>query len=158
MNNMKHLMITLLAGLFLVPVSLVAQNGETAGILTVGAKTTAPDGEKDDVTAPVEGTVYATVDVQPTLKGDKDFPHWVAENLKYPKEAKENYISGRVMVRFVVTDKGKVRQIKVLRGVDESLDKEAVRIIAASSGKWNPGTLQGKPVNTYLNFPVVFRL
>ncbi|NLZ19991.1 MAG: energy transducer TonB [Bacteroidales bacterium] len=114
--------------------------------------------EIDDVLSPVEGTVYDTVSEQPSLKDGTDFAVWIAKNLKYPAQAKEDYIQGRVTVRFVVTDKGKVRQVKVLRGVEESLDKEAVRVVSASSGKWKPGTLDGKPVNTRLLIPVVFRI
>ncbi|MCR4825008.1 MAG: energy transducer TonB [Bacteroidales bacterium] len=109
------------------------------------------------VSAPVEGTIYDSVEVLPSLKNGEDFARWVAAHLKYPKEALEGGYQGRVMVRFVVTETGRVRQVKVLRGVEPSLDREAVRVISSSSGKWNPGTRDGKPVNTRYMIPVVFR-
>jgi len=110
------------------------------------------------VSAPVEGSVYDSVEEQPVFKGGDSFAHWVASHLRYPAKAKEDGISGRVTVRFVVTDKGTVRQVKVMRGVEDSLDKEAVRVIASSSGKWYPGVKDGKRVNTRLLIPVVFNL
>ncbi|MBR3292443.1 MAG: energy transducer TonB [Bacteroidales bacterium] len=110
------------------------------------------------VSAPVEGSIYDSVEEQPIFKGGEDIAHWVANHLKYPVKAREDGISGRVTVRFVVTDKGMVRQVKVMRGVEESLDKEAVRVIAATSGKWFPGVKDGKRVNTRLVMPIVFQL
>lgn len=110
------------------------------------------------VSEPVDGSVFDSVEEQPVFKGGDSFAHWVASHLRYPAKAKEDGISGRVTVRFVVTDKGTVRQVKVMRGVEDSLDKEAVRVIASSSGKWYPGVKDGKRVNTRLLIPVVFNL
>lgn len=110
------------------------------------------------VSDPVEGSVYDSVEEQPIFKGGDNFAKWVADHLKYPAKAREDGISGRVTVRFVVTDKGTVRQVKVMRGVEDSLDKEAVRVISSSSGKWYPGVKDGKRVNTRLLIPVVFNL
>ena len=156
--NMKHLTF-LLVFTFLASVCLYAQNGKAQALIELSLSQIAENeaNEADDVTAPVEGTVYDAVSEMPTMKDGTEFSVWVAEHLKYPAQAKEDGIQGRVTVRFVVTDKGKVRQVKVARGVEESLDKEAVRVISASSGKWNPGTLDGEPVNTRLSIPVIFR-
>ena len=102
---------------------------------------------------------FALVEQKPTfLGGDAgDFSKWVAENLKYPKEAYEDGISGRVMVQFTISTDGSVRDVKVLRSVHELLDNEAVRVIS-SSPKWEPGMQEGKPINVTYQFPVVFKL
>ena len=82
---------------------------------------------------------------------------WVYQYLKYPKYAQENGIQGRVLVTFVVNEKGEVRDVKVTRGVHETLDEEAVRVVAASP-KWRPGRHRGKKVKTALTVAVEFKL
>ena len=102
---------------------------------------------------------YAQIERKPTFNGSdaSEFSKWVAENMKYPKEAYEDGISGRVMVQFTISNDGSVRDVKVLRGVDERLDAEAVRVVS-SSPKWEPGVQDGKPVNVTFQFPVIFKL
>lgn len=82
---------------------------------------------------------------------------WLGENVKYPAIATENNIQGRVMVSFVVERDGSVSNVKILRGVDPSLDKEAIRLINAMP-KWKPGMQTGKPVRARFNIPVTFKL
>ena len=102
---------------------------------------------------------YAQIETKPTFNGSNaaTFSKWVAENMKYPQEAYEDGISGRVMVQFTICEDGFVRDVKVLRGVHELLDAEAVRVIS-SSPKWEPGRVDGKPVNVTYQFPVIFKL
>jgi len=102
---------------------------------------------------------FASIEQKPTFNGGDavEFSKWVAENLKYPKEAYEDGIQGRVMVAFKVCEDGEVRDVKVIRGVNELLDAEAVRVVSASP-KWEPGYQDGKPVNVTYSFPVVFKL
>jgi protein TonB len=85
------------------------------------------------------------------------FSKWVNERIKYPEEAVENNVEGKVMLSFIVDIDGSVKDVKVLKRVDAALDKEAVRVVS-SSPKWTPGLLKGKPVRAIYNFPVVFRL
>ena len=101
---------------------------------------------------------FSQVEKKPTFQGGNanEFNKWVQANLIYPKEAAEAGIQGRVMVAFDVCDDGVVRNVKVLRGVNEALDAEAVRVIS-SSPKWEPGIQGGKPVKVTYQFPVIFK-
>lgn len=100
-------------------------------------------------------------DVKPTFFGSSDpsffLSRWVYTYLRYPQYAVENGIRGRVQVSFVIDEKGKVRDVKVVKGVHPSLDDEAVRVIEASPD-WKPGKLGGKPVRSSLTLNVEFKL
>jgi TonB family protein len=78
-------------------------------------------------------------------------------NVKYPQEARENNVQGKVYVRFIVTKTGDVDSVTVQRGVDPSLDAEAVRVVKALP-KWKPGMQRGVPVNVYYTVPINFSL
>ena len=82
---------------------------------------------------------------------------FLAKNIKYPVIAQENGIQGRVVCAFVVNKDGSIVDIEVLRGVDPSLDKEAVRVLGTMP-KWKPGKQRGKPVRVKYTLPVMFRL
>lgn len=82
---------------------------------------------------------------------------WLSDNVEYPPLAAENNIQGRVMVSFVVERDGSISNVSVVRSVDPSLDKEALRLIKAMP-KWKPGMQTGKAVRCRFNIPVVFRL
>lgn len=82
---------------------------------------------------------------------------WIAKNIKYPIIAQENGIQGRVFVKFVVEPTGKVSNVEILRGVDASLDKEAIRVIN-SMPAWKPGMQRGKPVRVSIQIPINFQL
>lgn len=103
--------------------------------------------------------VFFVVEDMPTFQGkNKDaFRVYIQQNLNYPTIAAENGISGRVYVQFVVNTKGKVTNVKVVRGVDPSLDREAVRVIK-SSPNWGAGKQRGKAVQVGFTFPIVFQL
>lgn len=90
-------------------------------------------------------------------KGLEGFVRFVAENLKYPQEAIDNQISGKVIVRFVVDKSGHVRDVLVLRSAYPVLDREAVRVISASPA-WTPGDNSGIPVSVIYTIPVNFTL
>lgn len=110
----------------------------------------------DDVVVP-----YYDCDYRPSFLGSRDprvfLEKWVYTYMKYPKEAVKNGIQGRVLVDFVIDEKGKIRDVKVLKGVDPLLDAEAVRIISASPD-WKPGWLMGKKVKSRMSLYVEFRL
>ena len=82
---------------------------------------------------------------------------YIASQIRYPKEALENGIHGRVIVQFVVTSTGSVGTVKVVRGIDPELDKEAIRVVK-SLPKFTPGKINGQPVNCwYTSFPITFK-
>ena len=86
-----------------------------------------------------------------------DFAKWIAAHIQYPEIARENGIQGRVIVRFTIDIDGSIKNVKVLRGVDSALDKEALRVIS-SSPKWKPGKHNGQLVSVSYVFPVIFKL
>jgi protein TonB len=85
------------------------------------------------------------------------FKDWIAANVKYPEIAEENGISGRVVIQFTVNPLGNICNVIIVKGVDPSLDQEAIRVISASP-KWIPGKIKGHPVRVQFNFPVYFVL
>ena len=85
------------------------------------------------------------------------FSKWVNQRLVYPEIAKENGVQGRVTLQFTVEKDGSVTKVKVLRGVDPSLDKEAVRVVSMSP-KWKPGKQRDRAVPVTYTFPVIFQL
>ncbi len=99
---------------------------------------------------------YVVVEVMPTFPGgDNALFRYIYENIKYPVEAKENKMTGIVILRFVITREGKVDDISVVRGVHPLLDEEAKRIIREMPD-WIPGTQDGKRVNVYYSLPISF--
>lgn len=100
-------------------------------------------------------------DYKPSFLGSTDpamfLKKWVYAYLKYPQEAVRKGIQGRVQVDFIIDEKGKVGDVKVIKGCDPLLDAEAVRVIKASPD-WRPGRLRGKKVKTELSLNVEFRL
>jgi protein TonB len=106
-----------------------------------------------------EDKVFVTPEEMPLFNGGSSntFRDWIQKNIRYPDIASENGIKGNVLISFVINSKGEVCDVKVLRGIDPSLDKEAVRIIS-SSPKWTPGKQSGKNVKVIFNFTVRFVL
>lgn len=82
---------------------------------------------------------------------------WLSENIRYPVIAQENGIQGRVILQFVVSSDGTIDDIKVVRGVDPSLDREATRLVSEMP-KWIPGRQGGRAVKVRFTLPIVFRL
>ncbi|HJB43178.1 MAG TPA: M56 family metallopeptidase [Candidatus Coprenecus merdipullorum] len=101
---------------------------------------------------------YDDVDVKPKFNGGdmNEFVKWCAGQLKYPEEAKNAKISGRVIVQFIVGPDGSLSDIHITRGIDE-LNGEALRVISLSPA-WTPGYENGKPVPVTINFPIYFQL
>lgn len=97
------------------------------------------------------------VDEKPSFPGGESaMKSYLNSNVKYPVEAQENCIQGRVIVQFIIEKDGSISDVKVASGVDLSLDKEAIRVVKAMP-KWNPGKLQGIPARVKNEVPVVFR-
>ena len=102
---------------------------------------------------------FQLVEEKPKFQGGdaNDFSKWVNQRLVYPEVAKENGVQGRVMLQFTVGTDGSVSGVKVIRGVDPSLDKEAVRVVSQSP-KWTPGKQRDRKVKVTYTFPVIFQL
>jgi len=106
-----------------------------------------------------EAEIFFIVEDMPSFKGKglNGFRNWVMKNLQYPEIAAENGISGTVYVQFVVEPSGLVNKVIILRSVDPSLDKEAIRVVKTSP-KWTAGKQRGKPVRVAFTFPIKFVL
>ena len=102
--------------------------------------------------------VFDVVEQMPSFPGGMEaMMEFLRQNMKYPKEAAEKDIQGRVLVVFVVDKTGKVRDAKVVRSVDPLLDAEALRVIQAMP-QWIPGKQRGQAVNVKYTIPISFRL
>lgn len=114
-----------------------------------------PIGEEDLVS---EDSVFIIVEEEPVFPGGyAALIRTISQNIDYPEIAKENGAKGRVFVNFVVNQQGKVEQVRVIRGVDPSLDSEAARVISILPD-WTPGKQRGKPVKVAFTVPINFQL
>lgn len=102
--------------------------------------------------------VFDVVEQMPSFPGGPSaLMEWLSNNVKYPVVAQENGVQGRVVVSFVVERDGSITDVKVVRGVDPSLDREASRVVRAMP-RWIPGKQNGSAVRVKYNVPVAFRL
>ena len=131
-----------------------AQDIEEVGIINAG----------DDANKGAERITNVVVEEEVQEEEDDEFPgglqalsQFIADNIKYPQLAKENNITGRVFVSFVVEKDGRVGQVKILRDIGGGCGNEAVRVVKLMP-KWKPGKQRGKPVRTQFNLPVNFDL
>ena len=110
------------------------------------------------VQKPDNDSVYQIVEEMPQFPGgEQAMMKYIAENVKYPEDAKEKNQSGRVFLSFVVEKDGRVDDVKVLKSVCESVDNEAVRVVKAMPN-WKPGKQKGKPVRVSYCLPITFKL
>lgn len=106
----------------------------------------------------VENKVFDVVEQMPSFPGGAAaLMKFLSDNIKYPVVAQENGVQGRVVVSFVVERDGSITDVKVVRSVDPSLDREATRVVK-SMPKWIPGKQNGSAVRVKYNVPVSFRL
>lgn len=120
---------------------------------------------KEDIAAPeppkhvVEETkIFTVVEQMPMYPGgDGALMDYLRDNIHYPTVAAENGVQGRVVVGFVVERDGSITDVKILRGVDPSLDREAMRVVK-NMPKWTPGKQNGSAVRVKYQVPVSFRL
>lgn len=112
-----------------------------------------------NIPQPVNSTrVYDVVEQMPSFPGGiSGLRTYLNQNIRYPAEAQENCVQGRVVVSFVVGKDGHISDVTVLRSVDPSLDKEAIRVVR-NMPRWTPGKQGGEPVRVRYNVPVSFRL
>ena len=106
----------------------------------------------------VEGEVFRVVEEMPEFVGGMgECMKYLAKNIKYPTEAIEKGIQGRVIVQMVVTKEGYIADTKIARGIDPLLDTEALRVVS-NMPNWKPGKQKGEAVNVMYTLPVMFRL
>ena len=102
--------------------------------------------------------VFTVVEQMPSFPGgDAALMSYLANNIHYPTVAAENGVQGRVVVGFVVERDGSITDVRILRGVDPSLDREAMRVVK-SMPRWTPGKQNGSAVRVKYQVPVAFRL
>lgn len=132
----------------------VVGNDEVGGeVLKAKEEIAQPEPPKEE-----ENKVFDVVEENPSFPGGQAaLMKWLNENIKYPVIAAENGIEGRVIVQFVVSKTGSISDVRVVRGVDPSLDKEAVRVVS-NMPNWTPGRQNGTTVNVRFTLPVTFRL
>lgn len=103
-----------------------------------------------------EDDVFVIAEQMPTFP-EGDITKWLAKNMTYPPIAEQCGIQGKVFVKFVVEKDGSVSNVEIVRGVDPSLDKEALRVVS-SMPKWNPGKQKDKAVRISFTVPINFSL
>lgn len=102
--------------------------------------------------------VHEHVEVMPQFPGGNvELMRYLSANIKYPTIAAENGIQGRVVLKFVVSKDGSISNIQIVRSLDPSCDKEAIRVVKGMP-KWIPGMQNGHPVAVYFTLPVLFKL
>jgi protein TonB len=107
---------------------------------------------------PVQQKIFITAEVMPLFPGgDVALMKWLRDNLTYPAIAQEKNIQGRVTLRFVVSPDGSIDQVEIVKGLDPSCDKEALRVVKKMP-KWIPGKQNGNAVSVYYSLPIVFKL
>jgi len=118
-----------------------------------------PDIKVTNPTAPLkDGEAFVVVEEMPKFPGgDTALLRYIAMNTKYPQQAKENNIQGRVIIRFKVMEDGSVADATVLKSVDPGLDSEAIRVVN-SIPKFEPGKVGGVPVPVWYMIPITFTL
>lgn len=112
--------------------------------------------EKHEV---VEDTkVFTSVEQMPQFPGgEAELLKWISTHIKYPAIAMENNVQGKVVVQFVVTRDGSIGEVKIARGKDPDLDKEAMRVVRTLP-KFIPGKMNGQAVNVWYTLPINFKL
>ncbi|MDR0430274.1 MAG: M56 family metallopeptidase [Tannerellaceae bacterium] len=124
----------------------------------VGKKTgTPPENSIYDNSDP-KNPVYRIVDIMPQFPGGEgELLKFIASNTKYPMDAQQKGIQGRVIAGFIVEADGTISNCDIFRGISESLDKEAIRVISIMP-KWTPGKKDGKNVRVHFVVPITFHL
>lgn len=144
------------------PIKQIVETKPLPEVVVVSYGTAATDDKKTKTKAPEksinEKVVFQDVEQMPQFPGgDNGLFKYLAESIRYPVDAQESGIQGRVICQFVIDENGQVNDVKVVRGVDASLDAEAIRVIKAMP-KWTPAIHRGKNVSVQYTLPINFRL
>ena len=131
----------------------VKGNDEEAGEVLKAKEVVVDEKPKEE-----ETKIFDVVEQMPSFPGgDAELMKFLGSHIKYPSIAEENGISGRVIATFVVERDGSITDVRILKSVDPSLDKEAIRVLQ-SMPRWIPGKQNGSPVRVKYTVPVTFRL
>ena len=107
---------------------------------------------------PIIEIIFDVVEELPEfLGGVEKLYEYLGNNIKYPEQAKDFSIQGKVFVQFVVWKDGTIKDVKVVKGAHKLLNKEALRVIT-NMPKWKPGKQRGKKVNARFTLPIKFRI
>ena len=142
---------------------LLIVNARATAQQTTKANKTAREAKTADVTdikinKADADTIFDVVEVAPEFPGGMDqMAKYLSENIKYPEEAKDKGISGRVYIEFVIEKDGAVSNVKVMKSIGGGCDEEGVRVVNAMP-KWKPGMQKGKPVRVHYVLPIFFKL
>ena len=113
-------------------------------------------GDSQNSTTLTKENVGAGITMPEFPGGDVGLSKYLAENVKFPENAKKDSLSKKVFVQFVINQEGDVENVKVVRGVDKAFDKEAIRVVE-SMPKWEPAKQFGKPVKFTHTIAVAFK-
>lgn len=144
------------------------EKSETEDVVPLAAEAEAPAVENEEAATEAseeeqadqkqkEGDrkVYTVSEEMPSFNGSVNT--WLVQNMKYPVDAARNKEQGIVIVKFIVTAQGEVKDPVIVRSISPSLDKEALRVVSVMP-KWNPGKNKGKSVDVYYCIPIRFKL
>jgi protein TonB len=105
-----------------------------------------------------EASIVHIAEVMPKFPGGKSaMMRYLSNNIIYPDSSKENNVTGKVYVQFVIQTDGTVNNVSVLRGVNNEIDNEAIRVINAMP-KWKPGMHRGEVISAQMAIPIDFKL
>ena len=159
----KYLLLVPVAAVALVACNLDKKNEKPLGVVVnTGGEQNAVAAENlpgvDTVKVAPEDAYFDVVEQMPEFPGGQtELMKYLQQSVKYPKEAQEKGLQGRVIVSFIVDTDGSVEKPEVVRSVDPQLDAEALRVVKMMP-KWQPGKQNGKVVRVKYHFPVTFRL
>ena len=106
----------------------------------------------------IEGEIFTVVEQQPEFEGGMQaLMTYLGENIRYPAAAQKANVQGRVFVSFVVTKKGDIADVTILKGIGFGCDEEAIRVVSRMPN-WKPGSQSGILVNVRYNLPINFQL
>lgn len=128
------------------------------GVVTQEGDENATELPPEEPVDPDAGKIFTYVEEQPTFPGGESAMYeYLQRNIKYPALARENGITGRVFITFVVGSDGQIRDVKILRGIGAGCDEEALRVVR-NMPPWKPGKQNGRSVNVQFNMPINFTL
>ena len=144
------------------------EKSETEDAVPLTAEAEAPAVENEEAATEASGEeqtdqkqkegdrkVYTVSEEMPSFNGSVNT--WLVQNMKYPVDAARNKEQGTVIVKFIITSQGEVKDPVIVRSISPSLDKEALRVVSVMP-KWNPGKNKGKSVDVYYCIPIRFKL
>jgi len=133
-------------------------NETNVGVVTQEGDENATELPPEEPVDPDAGKIFTYVEEQPTFPGGEAAMYeYLQRNIKYPALARENGITGRVFITFVVGPDGQIRDVKILRGIGAGCDEEALRVVK-NMPPWKPGKQNGRAVNVQFNMPINFTL